>query len=87
MKQPTPTLLIANSGFNIETKIALWGLGNILQLAHSLLINIYKRLNANGCKRVLNGYKSLITDLGTDNQVVKKNIGIANIDGLRKSIS
>ena len=38
MKQPTPTtLLIANSGFNIETKIALFGVGEYPPVAHSLL--------------------------------------------------
>ena len=83
MKQPTPILLIVNPSFNIGSKIALWGLGNGHQLAHSLPLNIYKRLNTKSCKRVLNGDNDFMTDFGSDYQMFKEIIGIAPIKGLR----
>lgn len=57
MKQPTRILLIANPGLTLESKIALWGLGNGFKLAHSLFINIDKRLDTEGCKQVLDEVK------------------------------
>lgn len=71
MKQPTPTLLIINLVLIIESKIDLWGLGNIFHFLYSLLVINYKRLDMGGCKRVLSGDKRLISDLGADYRVLK----------------
>ena len=83
MKQPMPIFLIDNPGLIIESKIALWGFGKGYHLEYNLHINIYNRLNTKVCKRVLNGYKRLLSDIESEYQMVEKNIGIANIGGLR----
>jgi len=83
MKKPTPGLMIANPALVIESKIALWGFGKGYHLEYNLHINIYNRLNTKVCKRVLNGYKRLLSDIESEYQMVEKNIGIANIGGLR----
>lgn len=75
--------LIPNPDFIIKSKISLWWLESSFHLKYNLPINIYKRLNTNVCKRVLNGYKRLITDIESDYQMVEKIIGIAPIGGLR----
>ena len=83
MKMPTPLFLLANPDIIIKSKITLWWMESSFHLKYILLINIYKRLNTNVCKRVLNEYKRLKSDIESDYQTVKKIIGIAPIGGLR----
>lgn len=83
MKMPTPHFLIANPDLIIKSKITLWWLGNSSHLKYNLPINIFNLLNTNLCKRVLNEYKRLISDIESDDQMVVKIIGIAPIGGVR----
>ena len=80
---PTPNFLIANPDLIIKSKITLWWLEGSFHLKYNLLINIYKRLKTNVCKRVLNEYKRLISDIESDYQMFKKIIGIAPLNGSR----
>ena len=83
MKIPTLNFLIANPDLIIKPKITLWWLESSFHLKYNPLINIYKRLNTNVGKRVLDEYKRLISDNESDCQRIEKNIGIADIGGLR----
>ena len=80
---PTPNFLIANPDLIIKSKTTLWWLGSSFHFKYNLLINIYKRLNTNVCKRVLDEYKRLISDIETDYQMFEKINEIAPIGGLR----
>lgn len=83
MKMPTPHFLMTNPDLIIKSKTTLWWLESSLHLKYNLLINIYKRLNTNVCKRGLDEYKRLLSDIESDYQMVKKIIEIAPIGGLR----
>lgn len=82
MKIPTPNFLMTNPDLILTTKMPKRWLENSFHLTYNLLLNIYKRLNTNVCKRVLNEYKRLKSDIESDYQMVEKNIGIAPKEGI-----
>jgi hypothetical protein len=56
MKKPTPNFLIANPDLIIKAKNPLWWLESSFHIKYNLLINIYKHLDTNVCRRVLGEY-------------------------------
>lgn len=83
MKIHAPNFFIVNPDLIIITKIPKWWFEDRFQLSYNLIINTYKRLNSEVCKRILNEYKRLKSDNSSDYQMVEKNIGIAPMGGLR----
>lgn len=84
MKMPAPHFLMANPDLILTTKTPKWWLEDRFHLTYNLLLNIYKRLNTNVCKRVLNEYKHFIKRNIINNQMFMEIIRVESIGELRK---